>query len=77
MKECNCTAYTNADQTRDGVGCHSWHGDLVDMSTYTNIRQDIYTRVDAITLGTITIIYNFHFRYLIFNFCEFCFDGFS
>ncbi|GMN49717.1 hypothetical protein TIFTF001_018880 [Ficus carica] len=51
MKDCNCTAYTNADETRDGVGCLLWHDDLIDMRTFINIGQDIYIRVDAITLA--------------------------
>ncbi|GMN49722.1 hypothetical protein TIFTF001_018877 [Ficus carica] len=51
LKDCNCTAYTNADETRDGVGCLSWYGDLIDLRTYNNIGQDIYIRVDAITLA--------------------------
>ncbi|EXC29546.1 G-type lectin S-receptor-like serine/threonine-protein kinase RKS1 [Morus notabilis] len=50
LKDCNCTAYTSADETRDGVGCLSWHGDLVDIKTYTNLGQNLYIRVDAITL---------------------------
>ncbi|XP_024030963.1 G-type lectin S-receptor-like serine/threonine-protein kinase RKS1 [Morus notabilis] len=51
LKDCNCTAYTSADETRDGVGCLSWHGDLVDIKTYTNLGQNLYIRVDAITLA--------------------------
>ncbi|EXC29554.1 G-type lectin S-receptor-like serine/threonine-protein kinase RKS1 [Morus notabilis] len=50
VKDCNCTAYTSVDDTTDGSGCLSWHGDLVDITTYTNMGQDLYVRVDAVTL---------------------------
>ncbi|EXC29551.1 G-type lectin S-receptor-like serine/threonine-protein kinase RKS1 [Morus notabilis] len=51
LKDCNCTAYTSLDETRDGAGCLSWHGDLVDIRTFTNAGQDLYVRVDAVTLA--------------------------
>ncbi|PON35823.1 S-locus glycoprotein [Parasponia andersonii] len=50
LKDCNCTAYTSANESRDGDGCLTWHGDLVDMRTYSGAGQDLYVRVDAITL---------------------------
>jgi hypothetical protein len=51
-EDCSCTAYSNADETRGGIGCLSWHGDLVDIRTYSNIGgQDLYIRVDAAVLG--------------------------
>ncbi|EXC29553.1 G-type lectin S-receptor-like serine/threonine-protein kinase RKS1 [Morus notabilis] len=50
LKDCNCTAYTSVDETKDGVGCLSWHGDLVDVKTYSNTGFDLYIRVDATTL---------------------------
>ncbi|GMN49714.1 hypothetical protein TIFTF001_018881 [Ficus carica] len=50
LKDCNCTAYTSVDETTDGVGCLSWHGDLVDIKTYTDTGMDLYIRVDETTL---------------------------
>ncbi|KAG6696882.1 hypothetical protein I3842_09G170700 [Carya illinoinensis] len=51
MKNCNCTAYTNAIETKGGIGCLTWHGNLVDMRVYYNVGQDLYLRVDAATLA--------------------------
>jgi hypothetical protein len=58
LRNCSCTAYTSADETRGGIGCLSWHGDLVDIRTFANGGQDLFVRVDAATLG-ILHIYSF------------------
>ncbi|XP_042940870.1 G-type lectin S-receptor-like serine/threonine-protein kinase RKS1 isoform X2 [Carya illinoinensis] len=50
LKNCNCTAYTNAIETKGGIGCLTWHGNLVDTRVYYNVGQDLYLRVDATTL---------------------------
>ncbi|KAG6642649.1 hypothetical protein CIPAW_09G154500 [Carya illinoinensis] len=50
LKNCNCTAYTHAIETKGGIGCLTWHGNLVDMRVYYNGGQDLYLRVDAATL---------------------------
>lgn len=50
LKDCNCTAYTSADETT-GIGCVTWYGDLIDTRTFTNAGQDLYVRVDAVELG--------------------------
>uniref|UniRef100_A0A803NYW6 Receptor-like serine/threonine-protein kinase n=1 Tax=Cannabis sativa TaxID=3483 RepID=A0A803NYW6_CANSA len=50
LKNCNCTAYASADLI-GGIGCITWHGDLVDARTYPNAGQDFYLRVDSITLA--------------------------
>lgn len=53
LKNCSCTAYTGADESREGFGCLFWYsGDLLDTRTFSNIGQDLYVRVDAVTLGT-------------------------
>ncbi|KAF5475543.1 hypothetical protein F2P56_007342 [Juglans regia] len=51
LKNCTCTAYTNADETKGGIGCLTWHGNLVDTRVYINGGQYLYLRVDAVTLA--------------------------
>ncbi|KAE8036906.1 hypothetical protein FH972_009538 [Carpinus fangiana] len=51
LRNCSCTAYTSADETRGGIGCLSWHGDLVDTRVYSNAGQELYIRVDAVVLA--------------------------
>ena len=51
LRNCSCTAYTSADESEEGIGCLTWHGDLVDIRTFTNEGQDLYIRVDSIVLG--------------------------
>ncbi|KAG7964016.1 hypothetical protein I3843_09G147400 [Carya illinoinensis] len=53
LKNCNCTAFTNAMQLRqrEGLALLTWHGNLVDMRVYYNGGQDLYLRVDAATLA--------------------------
>jgi hypothetical protein len=51
QRNCSCSAYSSVDETRGGIGCLSWHGDLVDIRTYSNAGQDLFIRVDAAVLG--------------------------
>ncbi|KAM6585096.1 hypothetical protein CsatB_012098 [Cannabis sativa] len=52
LANCSCTAYANAEVTGgSGIGCLTWHGDLVDSRTYPMSGQDFYVRVDSITLA--------------------------
>ncbi|KAK4572621.1 hypothetical protein RGQ29_030867 [Quercus rubra] len=51
LRNCSCTAYTSADESEEGIGCLTWHGDLVDIRTFTNEGQDLYIRVDSIVLA--------------------------
>ncbi|KAL5579412.1 hypothetical protein UlMin_011854 [Ulmus minor] len=55
LKNCNCTAYAHAssDMNREGIGCLTWYEGLVDSRTFPNASsgQDLYIRVDAITLA--------------------------
>jgi hypothetical protein len=51
LRNCSCMAYSSANETRGGIGCLSWHGDLMDIRTFANAGQDLYTRVDAVVLG--------------------------
>jgi hypothetical protein len=66
LRNCSCTAYTSADETRGGIGCLSWHGDLVDIRTFANAGQDLFVRVDAVALG-ILHIYSFFFCHYLLN----------
>ena len=51
LKECSCSGYAAANVSGSGSGCLSWHGDLVDTRVFPEGGQDLYVRVDAITLG--------------------------
>ena len=51
LRDCSCTAYTSADESHGGIGCLTWHGDMVDTRTYQLSGQDLYVRVDSSTLG--------------------------
>nr|POF00745.1 g-type lectin s-receptor-like serine/threonine-protein kinase [Quercus suber] len=51
LRNCSCTAYTSADESEEGIGCLTWHGDLVDIRTFSNGGQDLYIRVDSVVLG--------------------------
>ncbi|XP_050136931.1 G-type lectin S-receptor-like serine/threonine-protein kinase At1g11410 [Malus sylvestris] len=51
MKNCSCMAYASADERGGGKGCVTWYGDLIDTRTYSNVGQDLYVRVDAVTLA--------------------------
>jgi hypothetical protein len=51
LRNCSCMAYSSAEETVGGIGCLSWHGDLLDIRTYSNAGQDLFVRVDAAVLG--------------------------
>ncbi|KAL6333700.1 hypothetical protein AAG906_028886 [Vitis piasezkii] len=51
LKECSCNGYAAANVSGSGSGCLSWHGDLVDTRVFPEGGQDLYVRVDAITLA--------------------------
>lgn len=52
LNNCSCTAYTSADENRGGFGCLAWYGDdLLDTRTFSDIGQNLYVRVDAVTIG--------------------------
>ncbi|PQQ01758.1 G-type lectin S-receptor-like serine/threonine-protein kinase [Prunus yedoensis var. nudiflora] len=50
-RDCSCMAYTGENKAKGGIGCVTWHGDLMDTRTYSDLGLDLYVRVDAITLG--------------------------
>ncbi|KAI6703915.1 hypothetical protein NL676_013051 [Syzygium grande] len=51
LRDCSCTAYASANESRQGFGYLIWHGDLVDTRTFVDSGQDLYVRVDAIELA--------------------------
>ena len=55
LKECSCSGYAAANVSGSGSGCLSWHGDLVDTRVFPEGGQDLYVRVDAITLGMLAV----------------------
>lgn len=52
LRNCSCMAYASANsETGRGIGCLTWHGDLMDARKYTDTGQDLYIRVDKNELG--------------------------
>ncbi|KAH7569055.1 hypothetical protein JRO89_XS06G0095400 [Xanthoceras sorbifolium] len=52
LSNCSCIAYTSAySESYSGIGCLTYHGDLLDTRTYTNTGQDLYVRVNAAELA--------------------------
>lgn len=56
LRDCSCAAYTSADESQGGIGCLTWHGDMVDTRTYPVAGQDLYVRVDSSTLGAYFVL---------------------
>ncbi|KAK3433296.1 hypothetical protein EUGRSUZ_D00885 [Eucalyptus grandis] len=50
LRDCSCTAYASASESRGGSGCLIWHGYLVDIRTFHDSGQDLYVRVDVTEL---------------------------
>uniref|UniRef100_A0A7N2LTX1 Receptor-like serine/threonine-protein kinase n=1 Tax=Quercus lobata TaxID=97700 RepID=A0A7N2LTX1_QUELO len=51
LRNCSCMAYASANESEGGIGCLTWHGNLVDTRTYSDTGQDLYIRVDAVVLA--------------------------
>ncbi|CAA7054648.1 unnamed protein product [Microthlaspi erraticum] len=47
LRDCNCTAFANADIRHGGFGCVIWTGELVDIRNYVADGQDLYVRLAA------------------------------
>ncbi|XP_039070630.1 G-type lectin S-receptor-like serine/threonine-protein kinase RKS1 isoform X1 [Hibiscus syriacus] len=55
LRNCSCMAYASANsETNGGVGCLTWHGDLMDARAYTETGQDLFIRVDKNDLARYT-----------------------
>ncbi|CAN7053326.1 unnamed protein product [Brassica rapa subsp. trilocularis] len=50
LKNCNCTAFANADIRNGGWGCVIWTGDMLDMRYFAEGGQDLYVRQAAADL---------------------------
>nr|POE55594.1 g-type lectin s-receptor-like serine/threonine-protein kinase rks1 [Quercus suber] len=44
-------AYASANVSEGGIGCLTWHGNLVDTRIFPDLGQDLYIRVDAVVLA--------------------------
>nr|POE84810.1 g-type lectin s-receptor-like serine/threonine-protein kinase [Quercus suber] len=51
LRNCSCMAYASANESEGGIGCLTWHGNLVDTRTYSDTGQDLYIRVDSVVLA--------------------------
>ena len=67
LRNCSCMAYASANGSDGGVGCLTWHGDLVDTRIFLDLGQDLYIRVDAAVLGTLK---SFFFKNLVKHFMK-------
>ncbi|MQL69215.1 hypothetical protein Taro_001515, partial [Colocasia esculenta] len=53
LRNCSCTAYSNAEITEaGGTGCINWGGDLTDLRVYTSKGMDLFVRLAAADLET-------------------------
>jgi hypothetical protein len=66
LRNCSCMAYTSANVSMGGIGCLTWHRDLVDTRSYSNEGQDLYIRVDAVVLGSVPSFYKISSIILLF-----------
>ncbi|KAI4368204.1 hypothetical protein MLD38_016788 [Melastoma candidum] len=55
LNNCSCVAYASDNDIGAGSGCLMWHGDLVDIRTFSGAGQDLYVRVDAAELDNFSI----------------------
>ncbi|WRX29397.1 S-locus glycoprotein domain - like 10 [Theobroma cacao] len=52
LRNCSCTAYANLDILK-GTGCLIWFNDLIDMTEFTEVGQDLHIRLAASELDRI------------------------
>jgi hypothetical protein len=57
LKNCSCTAYSSLDVKGGGSGCLLWFASLVDIRGFIEGGQDLYIRMAASELGTISILF--------------------
>jgi hypothetical protein len=56
LGDCSCVAFTSENEMLQS-GCVTWHGDMNDTRTYTQVGQDLYIRVDKHELGMSLLFY--------------------
>jgi hypothetical protein len=62
LKNCSCTAYASLDIRGGGSGCLLWFGSLIDTREFSEGGQDLYIRMAATELGTISLlVYSLNF----------------
>ncbi|KAI6668202.1 hypothetical protein NL676_028534 [Syzygium grande] len=52
LRDCDCTAYSSANESMGNMDVSKWYGDLVDTRVFSDLGPDLYVRVNAIDLGT-------------------------
>ncbi|OIV93169.1 hypothetical protein TanjilG_20831 [Lupinus angustifolius] len=50
LSDCSCAAYTSSNEISES-GCVSWHGNMEDTRTYSEVGQSLYVRVDKLELA--------------------------
>ncbi|KAH7660806.1 S-receptor-like serine/threonine-protein kinase protein [Dioscorea alata] len=54
LKNCSCTAYATANISGVGIGCVIWVSELIDMRMTSNPTQDVFFRLAAADLASIS-----------------------
>ncbi|CAI0439136.1 unnamed protein product [Linum tenue] len=54
LRSCNCTAYANIDIRNGGSGCLLWFSELIDIRELEDSGQDIYIRMAASEIVTVS-----------------------
>ncbi|KAJ0983560.1 hypothetical protein J5N97_011815 [Dioscorea zingiberensis] len=54
LTNCSCTGYTSADIRGGGSGCIIWVDELIDSGTIPNVVQDLYVRLAAADVASVT-----------------------
>ncbi|XP_045814407.1 receptor-like serine/threonine-protein kinase SD1-8 [Trifolium pratense] len=53
-RNCSCSGYANVYITNGGSGCVMWFGELVDIRSYSDVGQDLFVRLAASEIATVT-----------------------
>ncbi|CAJ2648786.1 unnamed protein product [Trifolium pratense] len=53
-RNCSCSGYANVYITNGGSGCVMWFGELVDIRSYFDVGQDLFVRLAASEIATVT-----------------------
>jgi hypothetical protein len=54
LRNCSCSAFASLGFERNGVGCLTWYGKLMEITEFEDGRE-MYVRVDAIELGILVL----------------------
>jgi hypothetical protein len=64
LGDCSCVAFTSENEMLQS-GCVTWHGDMNDTRTYTQVGQDLYVRVDKHELGMYNVLLLFYLDFFL------------